>query len=59
MWYHFQFKSGANPYVCFNEKVMEAKIKYWKSKGFKVDKIEPGFYVVDDREAVYNDKERW
>lgn len=44
---HFEFTSGANPYIAKDEK---EKNRIFKKYGNKVKEIEPGFYKVDDSE---------
>lgn len=48
MWYHFTFSSGANPYICINYKDACRNIRHWKRKGYKVEKLDEGFYLVFD-----------
>ena len=50
MWYHFEFISGANPYIAFTKENAEENIRLWKSKGYQVVKIKEGYYKVYDNE---------
>lgn len=50
MWYHFNFTSGANPYICVNYKDACRNIRFWKRKGYKVEKIQEGYYLVHDND---------
>lgn len=47
-WIHFQYKSGANPYIAKNQKEAEKIIKkYGKDK---IKELRKGFYEIDDSE---------
>ena len=52
MWYHFQFISGANPYISKSEKDAKKNVRLWKKKGYTVTKLENGFYIVDDSDPA-------
>ena len=52
LWYHFTFKSGANPYICVTKQDAKRNVKHWKDKGYAVKKLENGFYEVDDTKEV-------
>lgn len=49
MWKHFSFTSGCNPYITKDEKAAEKAQKIWKKNGYSIEKIQEGFYLVDDR----------
>ena len=49
MWYHFEFTSGANPYIAFTEENAKKVIRRMKRKGYAVELIVDGFYRVYDR----------
>lgn len=49
MWYHFEFTSGANPFIAFEEKTAKKNVKFWRKKGWSVEKIIDGFYRVYDK----------
>ncbi len=48
MWKHFTFTSGCNPYITTDDKKANAAIKRWRKNGFTVEKIQEGFYIVND-----------
>ena len=53
MWYHFQFESGANPYIAKTENEARKVIRRWQRKGWKVHQIVGRYYVVDDGQPNY------
>lgn len=48
VYYHFTFKSGCNPFIAFNVKARDKAINNFKSRGYKVIKIDNKFYFVND-----------
>lgn len=48
--YHFEYTSGANPYVVNTKKRVNRIIERWQRVGVKVTEIEEQFYLVDDAE---------
>lgn len=51
-WIHFQYKSGANPYIAKNQKEAKRIIKkYGKDK---IKELRKGFYEIDDSEESFN-----
>lgn len=48
-WTHFEFESGANPYIAFTKKNAEKNMRLWRKKGWDIEEIKPNFYVVHDR----------
>ena len=48
MWYHFEFTSGANPYIAFTEEKAKEMIRKMKRKKYLVEEIVSGFYRVYD-----------
>lgn len=46
-WSHFSYKSGANPYIAFNNKERDRLLKKYKGK---VEVIREDFYMVNDIE---------
>ena len=50
MWHHFEFTSGANPYIAFTDANAKENIKLWNSKGWRVEAVREGFYKVHDEE---------
>ena len=52
MWYHFEFKSGSNPYIAKSEEEGKKVIRRLKRKGYSVVQEEVHvlhkFYTVDD-----------
>lgn len=51
MWHHFEFTSGANPYIAFTDENAEANKKLWQSKGWRIEAVKEGFYKVHDEES--------
>lgn len=49
MWYHFEFTSGSNPYICTSYESAVKLIKRYRRKHITVEKIIDGFYRVYDR----------
>lgn len=47
-YYHFTFKSGCNPYIAFSRTERDRVIKKFKSRGYKVIKIDNKMYFVND-----------
>jgi hypothetical protein len=45
MYTHFEYKSGANPYIAMTDKETKRILKKYKGK---ITEIKPGFYVIDD-----------
>lgn len=57
MWAVFEYESGANPYIAFNEKEARRVIRKWKKKGASVKHIETDalftrWYLVCDKEVM-------
>lgn len=54
-WSHFDFESGANPYIAKTVQERNYIIAYYRSEGVRVEEIEPAietdirFYIVKDR----------
>lgn len=48
MWFHFSFTSGCNPFIATNEKTAKNAIRKFRRHGFRVEKIQQGFYLVHD-----------
>lgn len=48
MLYHFDFTSGANPFVAMGEKNAKKNIRYWNKKGWIVEDLGDRFYLVYD-----------
>lgn len=44
-WAHFEYKSGANPYIAKTEKEKQRILKKYKDK---VKEVKPNFYKIDD-----------
>lgn len=53
MWYHFQFESGANPYIAKTENEARKVIRKFQRKGCKVHQIIERFYIVSDGHPNY------
>lgn len=47
---HFEYTSGANPYIVFDSRTAYKVIKRWNSVGVNVTKITDNMYRVDDKE---------
>lgn len=54
-WYHFQYKSGANPYIAKTEKERDRLLRKYKDK---VEKVDETSFVVDDVKEIKEDMER-
>ena len=48
MYIHFQFTSGANPYITFTSCAKRNFMGRCKRRGYEVEKIRDGFYMVND-----------
>lgn len=48
MYYHFEYSSGANPYIAKTEKERDRVINKHQKAGETVKEIKPGFYVISD-----------
>ena len=48
MYYHFEYSSGANPYIAKTETERDRVINRHKKAGELVKEIKPGFYVIED-----------
>ena len=47
-WTHFDYGSGANPYIAFDENEAQRVIRVHHRRGNYVRKIKDGFYYIDD-----------
>ena len=48
-WTHFEFTSGANPYIAFvKEEEAEELIRKYKQKGYLIEELSEGFYRIHD-----------
>jgi hypothetical protein len=45
MYTHFEYKSGANPYIAMTDKETKRILKKYEGK---ITEIKPGFYLIDD-----------
>lgn len=45
---HFEYESGANPYIAFNDKEAERVIRVHQRRGNPVTKLKENFYRIDD-----------
>ena len=48
--HHFEYTSGANPYIVNTEKSANTIIGRWQRMGVAVTQIKDKFYLVDDAE---------
>ena len=51
---HFNYLSGANPYISFSEHNTRVILARCRKRGYKVTETAPGFYTIDDREEQHN-----
>ena len=49
---HFQFTSGANPYITMTVEATKKFISQCKRNGFDLRLIQDGFYEVDDKVII-------
>ena len=55
VWYHFEFASGANPYIAKTADEARKVIRHQNQEGNVVEKLsQDGFYLVHDKEQQYN-----
>ena len=47
-WTHFDFDSGANPYIAMTKEKREEVMNNCKSLGFEVEEIRPHMFLVHD-----------
>lgn len=48
-WTHFEFTSGANPYIAFIEEEAKELIRKYKQKGYLIEELSEGFYRIHDK----------
>lgn len=59
MWYHFEYASGANPYIAKSAEEAQKVIRYNNQEGNVVEKLsQDGFYLVHDKGIKYNEEGR-
>ena len=50
-WTHFEFTSGANPYISMTEENRKKVMRIWLREGYEIRENKPGFYTVYDKEV--------
>lgn len=48
-WTHFEFTSGANPYIAFVKEEAEELIRKYKQKGYLIEELSEWFYRIHDK----------
>ena len=48
-WTHFEYMSGANPYISTTEANKRKIFRKYKKLGIEVEKIRDGFYLIHDK----------
>ena len=50
MFTHFEYTSGANPYISFSEDKAQQIIRKWKRRKIQVEKIGNNHYLIHDKQ---------